>query len=158
MFDSSYWTLTKLTVQAQQGNIIKRNSCHLYLKGLYILASFASLFVQSSTRNIDITYWNHFSRLRAVSLFLENLWGTTQYKCATVTGHEVWVVMPQAASSKSIRRRAKRETAMVPYNIFDVTLAGCINDIPALFRIWYSVSFGLHAACKGYWQMCVITS
>ena len=46
---------------------------------------------------------------------------------------EVRAAMPRAASDAGVRRRVKRETALVFDNDLDATLTGRINDPSALF-------------------------
>ena len=66
------------------------------------------------------------SRLRAVSLFLENPWERTQNKktCKRDCERDLRAAMPRAASSVGVGRRVKRETALVSYNDLDARHSG----------------------------------
>ena len=64
-------------------------------------------------------------RLRAVSLLLENPWGKMERKMQNMS-MQAQYAKPQAISSVGVRRRAKRETALVSYNDLDATLTGRI--------------------------------
>ena len=60
------------------------------------------------------------SRLRTVSLFLENPWERTQNKltCKRDCERDLRAVMPRTASSVGVGGRVKRETALGSYNDF----------------------------------------
>jgi len=74
------------------------------------------------------------SRLWAVSLFLENLWGRMWKKKVCKRNMQVVMLLATSTCSMGIRRR-ERETALVSYHDLDTTLKGSGHWVFVLQRV-----------------------